>query len=266
MISITLLKKELKSNYKILLIFMAILTLYIPIIVYMFDPKLGEMLKSFEEAMPQMMAAFGMITTGNDLISFLNSYLFGFIFLIFPMIFTIMLANKLVASYVDSGSMACLLASPNTRKKLILTQITVMLLNIFILILYATILCITTSEILFPGELNIKNYVFMSLNLLLLHLAISSIAFIASCIFNETRNSYLIGIGIPLVFFLLNSLSKIGDKLQNLKYTTIFTLLQSDKIAAGETNVLPHMFALLGIAVVLYSLGAYIFTKKDLPL
>jgi len=266
MISLPLLKKELKSNIKILFIFMAILSLYVPLIVYMFDPKLAEMLKAFEDTMPGMMAAFGMVVSGSDLISFLNSYLFGFILLIFPMVFTIMLANKLVASYVDSGSMVCMLASPNKRSKIIATQILVMLINIFILIFYSTTIAIVTSEMLFPGDLNIKNYILMNVGLFALHLAISGIAFLASCIFNETKNSYLIGVGIPIVFFLLKMLANMGEELQNLKYATIFTLLPTDKIASGDTDVLLPIVILFAIATVLYAAGAYIFNKKDLPI
>ena len=266
MISLPLLKKELKSNVKMLIIFMTILTLYVTIIVYMFDPKLAEMLKAFEETMPGVMAAFGMVVSGSDLISFLNSYLFGFILLIFPMVFTIMLANKLVASYVDTGSMACLLASPNKRSKIVTTQILVMLINIFILIFYSTAIAIVTSEMLFPGDLNIKNYILMNVGLFALHLAISGIAFLASCIFNETKNSYLFGVGIPIVFFLIKMLANMGKELQNLKYATIFTLLPTDKIALGDTDVLLPISILLVIAIGLYATGAYIFTKKDLPI
>lgn len=266
MISLPLLKSEIKSNAKVLVIFMVIMSIYIPVIVYMYDPKLAEMLKGFEEAMPDMMAAFGMVVTGSDLISFLNSYLFGFILLLFPMIFSIMLANKLVAKYVDSGSMACLLASPNTRRKIIFTQILVMKLNLFILISYATALAIITSQIFFPGDLNIKGYLLMSLSLYILQLAIGSIAFCASCIFNETKNSYLYGAGIPIIFYLIKMLANMGGKLENLKYATIFTLLPVDKISAGESGTLTPVLILLAIATVFYLIGAYIFTKKDLPI
>ncbi|QSX05737.1 ABC transporter permease subunit [Sedimentibacter sp. zth1] len=266
MISLPLFKKEIKSNYKILLIFMAILALYVPIMVYMFDPKLGDMLKQFEEAMPGMMSAMGMTSAGNDLISFLDSYLFGFILIVFPMIFTIMLANKLVAGYVDSGSMACILASPNTRKKIIFTQILVMIINILLLVLFSTILAIVTSEIMFPGQLNIKNYILMSLSLFLLQLAVAGISFLASCIFNESKNSFLFGAGIPILLYLVNMLANMGGNLENLKYATIFTLLPSSEIAAGKTDILLPILILVTISIVLYSVGAYIFTKKDLPL
>lgn len=39
--SIPLLKREIKSNYKILLLFMGIVTLYSGIITAMYDPEVG---------------------------------------------------------------------------------------------------------------------------------------------------------------------------------------------------------------------------------
>ena len=42
--------------------------------------------------------------------------------MILPMVFSIMLANKLIMGYIDNGSMAYLIATPNTRFKIVLTQ------------------------------------------------------------------------------------------------------------------------------------------------
>ena len=72
--------------------------------------------------MPEMMAAFGMTSIGDTLIEFLSAYLYGFLFMILPMVFSIMLANKLIMGYIDNGSMAYLLATPNTRFKIVFTQ------------------------------------------------------------------------------------------------------------------------------------------------
>ena len=67
--------------------------------------------------MPEIMSAFGMANTGSTLTEFLSNYLYGFLLLVFPMILEIILANKLVVKYVDIGSMAYLLSTPNSRNK-----------------------------------------------------------------------------------------------------------------------------------------------------
>ena len=49
--NLTLYKKELKGSLKLLVIFAAVLTLYIVMIVDMFDPELADALKQFEQMM-----------------------------------------------------------------------------------------------------------------------------------------------------------------------------------------------------------------------
>ena len=72
--SIPLLKREMKSNYKILILFMGIITLYSGIITAMYDPKLGAGINALAESMPEFFAVFGMENPGVTLLDFLNNY------------------------------------------------------------------------------------------------------------------------------------------------------------------------------------------------
>lgn len=129
----TLLKRELKINGKLLALFLAVLTLYGGMITSMFDPKLGESLKAMADSMPDLFSAFGMNQSGATLTEFLSNYLYGFLLVVFPMVFLILLANRLLTRYLDRGSIAFLLATPNRRSKLALTQAFVMVLLLFCL-------------------------------------------------------------------------------------------------------------------------------------
>ena len=266
MISIPLLKREIKSNYKLFIIFAAVLTMYISVIIPMFDPEIGEALAEFEKAMPEMMAAFGMSNPGTTLIEFINTYLFGFLFIVFTMIFEIIIANKLIAKYVDSGSMAYLLATPNKRSKIAITQGIFMLLSVATLILFITLVGIISSEVYFPGDLDINKYILMNVGLYCLHIAISGLGFFASCISNDTKFSYSISAGIPIGFFIIQLLANMGGKLENFKYFTIFSLFNTDKLINGETSGIWMFIILLLIGVSLYIIGILRFNKRDLPL
>ena len=70
-----LFKLEWKSNYKILVIFCLILTMYTTIMLAMYDPKLGTALETFAKSMPEIMAMVGMSGTPTTLIDFLSTYL-----------------------------------------------------------------------------------------------------------------------------------------------------------------------------------------------
>ena len=80
-----LLKREIKSNCKVFLIIAAVASMYISVMVSMFEPGLGEMLAEFEKAMPGLMSAAGMTNPGTTLQSFLKTYLYGFFMFVLPM-------------------------------------------------------------------------------------------------------------------------------------------------------------------------------------
>ena len=63
--NITLLKKEIKSNWLQLIIFLAVLTMYGVMVTMMYEPELGESLKMMAESMPEIFAAFGMAEVGE---------------------------------------------------------------------------------------------------------------------------------------------------------------------------------------------------------
>lgn len=264
MFSFTLFKREMKANYKLLTIFIYILTIYILSVVWMFNPDSTNAFDAVIKSMPGLMKAFGFAMSGNSLLGFIATDLYGMLVLMFPMIFSIILGNKLVAGYVDRGSMAYLLATPNKRVKLALTQALSMWVNMAILIAYTTVAIIIFSAIMHPGKLEIGKFVIMNVVIYFLHIAISAICFFASCISNDTKRSFTIGAGIPIIFFLIQMLANLGGKLENLKYFTIFTLFNTSDIIAGKSVVLPILL-LAAIAIILYSAAIFIFSKRDLP-
>lgn len=262
----TLFKREIKANYKIVIIFLGILTMYSTMIVAMFDPKLGESLTLMAESMPQIFSAFGMTKPATTLIGFVANYLYGFILVVIPLIFIILTSNRLVTRYVDRGSMAYLLATPNTRRKIITTQAVVLMSGILTLVLYATTICIVTSSILFPGELDVKNFLLMNVGLYGLLFFFGGLCFFSSCKFNDTRYSYGFGGGLSVLFVLLQMISQVGEKFENLKYLTPLTLFNAEKLSLGDSSAILSVAILYILGLALYLIGIRIFNKKDLSL
>src|SRR5699024_2672307 len=82
-------------------------------------------------------------------------------------------------------------------------------------------------------EFDVETYVWLRLVLLLLILAMSSIAFFASTLFNRTGMALAIGGGIPFAFFLITMIQQLMDSADGLEYITITTLFDTDAILAG---------------------------------
>ena len=97
MINKPLFSHEMRSSVRFLLIFAAVITLYVCCILFIYDPQTVEMLDYFADIMPELMAAVGMQSGTTNLLGFMISYLYGFILLVFPMLFCILRANGLIA-------------------------------------------------------------------------------------------------------------------------------------------------------------------------
>lgn len=261
----TLYRYGLKSAWLLFVILLAVITMYYTIITAMFDPKMGSVLTELSKSMPEIMAMMGMDGANTTLEGFLASYLYGFIMLLIPMLFSAVTANSLVARKVDSGSMANLLSAPVSCLRIVLTQMAVQLSGITLMVACATGIGLTTSEVCFPGELHIGRFLLMNAGTLALQWFIGGICFLSSCIFNDSKKSLAVGVGIPLFSYVLQMIGNFSPELEGFRYASFFTLFDQQGVSGGDQGALPGMFILLGGAILCYITAAVVFTKKDIP-
>ena len=266
MINGSLYIKEMKKSVIMLLIFGGILLMYVSIIIGMYDPEMMAALESFYGIMPELMASVGMTSGATTLIGFMVSYLYGFILLIFPMLFCILRGNGLIAKYTDNGSMAVLISAPVKRKTVVLTQLSVLLSGVIILVTYITCLELSVCAVKFRGQLAVGELLKLNLALLFLHLFIAGICFFFSCLFSDTKYSIAFGAGVPAFMYVLQMLANVGEKTEAAKYFTFFTLFDAEGIAANQAAAFGRSFILLAGAIILYIAGTAVFCKKDICL
>lgn len=264
MINWTLYRREMKAGAKLLLIFGAIMTMYVACIIALYDPATVEMLDGFARAMPQIMAAVGMTPGAAHLLGFMISYLYGFVLLIFPMVYSILRANGLIAKYVDSGAMVYLVAAPVRRRTIACTQMLVLLSGIGLLLIYTTALEAALAQALFPGALALDALLMLNAGLISLHFFIGGICFLASCLFSETKYSLLLGAGLPVLMYVFQMVANVGDGARFMKYFSAFTLFDPNGLADFANGALLKAAILLLGALALYPAGIAAFCKKDL--
>ncbi len=264
MISKPLYAQELRGIWKLLAIFAAVLTMYFTIIVWMFSPEMGTSLKAFEEMMPQLMKIVGMYTSSTTMVGFMAAYLYGFLMQLFPMIFSILVGNRLIAQKVDRGSMAYLLAAPVRRRTVAVTGLCVLVTGIAAIVAYVTILGIVDASIMFPGSLEIGKFLLINVAALCLHLFIGSVCFAASVFAADAKQSVAFGAGIPALMFVLQMLGNAGEQVEAVKYATFFTLFDPQSIAAGSAGSMWGPLALLAGAALLFGASVAVFERKDL--
>ncbi|MDD5492322.1 MAG: ABC transporter permease subunit [bacterium] len=263
----TLFKATTRANWLIGLIFLAIMMMYLAIIISMFDPESLAGLNAMLETLPrELVAAMGFEMLGAGLTSFLGNYYYGFIAIMFPMIYCIIIANRLVAKHVDSGSMAYLLSTPNSRLTIVATQAIFLLVSVTILFGLVTFAGIAISQAAFPGQLDTGGFLLLNLVTLLTFYAISGICFFFSCVFDDIKYSLAFGAGIPIAFFVLNMLANVSEQYAWIGNFSLFTLLDPIEILAGGSFPVTTMIILTGLAIVMYTGGMISFNRRNLPL
>lgn len=260
MFSIPLLKQTIKSNFKLFAIITGVLCLLITIIMSVFVPTTIEDIKNASAAAP-----INPLGDVSSLIAFIANQFYGMMAIVFPMIYLIIVGNKLVAGQVDKGSMAYNLSTPTTRTQITSTSAFYLVGSLAVMFALISAFGVSVAAIVQPGVLDYTGFLILTLGCFLLQFAISGISFFASCVFNNSGKSLSIGAGIPLLFFALKLVSGMSDKLEFLKYFSLNTLFDTKAIMDGQGYAL-KLLILLAIGVVLYIIGINGFKKKDLPL
>lgn len=262
----TLFAKELRANLFVSGIIAAVLAMYIGMIVSMFDPKLGESLDLMMQSMPEVFAAFGMSTQATTLLEFMLNYLYGFLLTVFILVLILVMVNKLMVRYLDRGAMAYLLATPNSRTRIALTMAGVMVAVLAGLMIVVTALEAGFAEGMFPGELDMVALMQVNAGLLALWLALAGLCFLSACLFSNATAGLWVGGGLGIAFFLMQMVSKVGDKFEALENVNPLTLFDYYGLAAGEASAIGGAVALAASAVVLFAAAVAVFDRRDLSI
>ena len=263
----TLFKRNVKSDYFLWLVILFILSFYMLSIASMFDPEKQNSLNDMMNLLPPgMMEALGFSTTGTTLLTFIMGFIYGTLIFMFPPLYPAISNNRLVARHVDRGSMAYLLSSPNSRIQIVFTQAVFSVVSTTALIVGITAIGILECQLLSPGQLEIGNFIMINIYLLFLFWTISGISFCASCLFNDTRHSTAVGVGLPYAFLLFKILGNTGEQMKWIGKMSLYNLFSPDKFLAGDDFVIYASIILVSLAFALYISGIMIFNKKDLPL
>ena len=152
MFSKTIFKQTLKSNYKLWMIFTAVMALMSAIVIAVYDPKMIQSMMDMVKDMPGMADMMGDRMDGmTSLLGMLGESFYVMQGTILALIFVIMTANSLVASQVDRGSMAYILSTPIKRAKVVRTQALYLITSIFFMFLVITIIGLSSVQLFHHG-------------------------------------------------------------------------------------------------------------------
>jgi ABC-2 type transport system permease protein len=241
--------------------------MYMGSILSLYNPDSAQAMEETLKLIPEELArAMGIGNVPADLTGFLGNYFYSMLVFMIPLIYVSIMGNRLMAKMVDNGSMAYLLSTPNNRVKIALTQGIYYLLGIAVLFVFLTGVTIGMSQAMYPNLLDIPAFILLNTCAFLLTCAISAICWFFSCLFNDTKYSLAFGVGIPVLFFMLNMFGGIKEELGWLTSLSLYRLFRAAEILSGSTNTLGICLVFAAIVFGLYTGGIYVFKRKNLPI
>ncbi len=254
---------DLKENKVLIVVFTLIILIYGTVSVGMYDPNTAEAFDAILDMLPAaVIRMMGFDNMGGAITPFISNYLYGFIMLIFPLIFTIMVGNRLVSRHVDSGSMIYLITTPYTRRKIVITQAVFFVTSMFFIFLVNVGVIIIMAEAMFPGMLEIGNFLVLNLVTFAVHMLLAGVTFVFSVVFGDSSKCIGFSGGLLISFFVLTMLSGIDEKTEFLKYFTPFSFIDIEYILSGHG--LLFFFGLSVVATGVFIGGIELFHKKSL--
>ena len=197
--------------------------------------------------------------------------------LLLPIIYIIMASNNLIASQVDTGSMAYVLSTSIKREEVTCTQalyLVLSLLAMFVCTSITSLICFSIVNV--SSSLTYGKLLLMNLGAFLVLFAMSGINFFTSCSFDQSKKSMSLGGGLSMFFLVCTILGLFGspvipavvrlDALNFFNYVSIITLFDTISIIDGTLTFIYKLVILAVIGIVGYIAGSFIFKKKDLPL
>ena len=294
MISIPLLKQTIKSNFGLWIVS----TLTVSLLYTIIKIAVGSIVVSGNTdpnaLLPyiQALAAAGLtlenlfITIGinpdilSGLASMDSSVLISMIFypvvgVLLPLVYTVIVGNKLFASQIDRGSLAFVLSTPIKRSKIAITQMSYFVLSIVLMFVFITGVDIILT-ITIDNSLELDKILLLNLGLSLFTLAMASITFMFSAIFNYSKHSLSLSGGFALVFFISKILGLFGsDLFMNMgigiepmgffNNITMISLINTSSILDGTNDYIIQFVILVLISIICFTTGSIWFTKKDIP-
>ncbi|MFI3296649.1 MAG: ABC transporter permease subunit [bacterium] len=263
---LTLFKYDIKQNWGVWTIVLAVLLLYFTVILGMYDPVSNQTLIDLAamKMSPEWLQAFGFeVQVTSSLIDFISSFFYGMLMILFPLIYLIIGANRVVVQHIDRGSMAFLLTAPFTRTKILRTQIIFLVGSLFDLFFTFTVIAVLLAHFQFPGMLDYGQFIYLNLGVFLLYFLLSSIAILGSVIFNQSRHAMAVIAGVPVLMYIMQMIANANPTYEWTKYLSCFTLFDNTAIASGELTIINYL-AMFVLSVVIYFVAFTIFKRRDI--
>ena len=259
-----LFKKEFNDSFKSLLIWASIISIIYILIISLYPSiisstnNINEILEGFS---PEMLEIFNMDII--DLSKYSGWYTSeGLIFIILGIgIYSAILGSSIVLKEESDKTIEYLAVLPISRTKILLTKVFVGIVNILLITFIVGLVNTVGAAII--EEINFSQILMISITPCLTSLILFFISLFVSMFFKKTNKSLSISIGLVFVFYLIDILTKLSDKLEWLKYLTPITLADTRSLISNNEFDIMYVFITIIICVFISGLSIMLYNKKE---
>ena len=142
----TIFKHTFKSNFKIWLIITLVLSVMNGVMIAVFEPSTINSITNMVKDTP-----LSSLLADTSFLGMLAQTFYSIHGVILPLIYIIIVANNLIVSQVDRGSMAYILSTPIKRIEVVITQAIYFITSLFMMILISTVVGLFTIQAFHGG-------------------------------------------------------------------------------------------------------------------
>lgn len=227
-------KKILMANFKNNKIFILYMSIGIITMLSMMlgmypliseNDMMNDLLKTMPEELLKAFSSFGQLNNLND---FLYMKYYNSVHLYILMGTVIVLIDKLLGKPLEDTSLVYFLNAKVSRKKFLLNQIIALNTATFIITFVSVVFGGVASTILFKNKFILIDFLKINIFLTVLFMLIGALN-LALATFTKDGDKIIVYMSIFTIGgYFIDMVSKITDKLDNLKYLTVFRLYKQE--------------------------------------
>lgn len=262
-----MLKREIKVNFKSFLIWTLIL-ITIFFVVFLIYPSIinseniemmDEMMNMFPE---EMLKAFNMdISSIDSAFGWLKSEGFVLVLLVIGSYAGIIGSNILLKEESDK-TIEYLNSLPVTRKKIAISKVLCGAFYVLLMVLLVGIFNFLGLSI--TESFDIKQFILLSITPVFPAFVIFFLTLFISTFTHKTKKMVGLSLGIVFLSYILQIISTISDKVEFLKYLSVFTLADTRNVIQ-EISINPIMIIIsFGLSIILLIATIIHYDRKEL--
>jgi beta-exotoxin I transport system permease protein len=258
---------ELKANLRSFWIWSGVLFFLalINMSSYRTMAKSSKELEALMNKMPQgLKAVFHMdkLSMGN-ILGYYSTKSLAMVMMLGSM-FCVILLSSIISKEEADKTAEYLMAKPLSRNEIAITKILSGLTLIFIFFLIVFVSNFAFIEMFKLRTYNFSAFLMINLGILIIYFLFASIGLFISMFISSSRALISVSIGIVMAAFFLNTIARLTQWLEFLKYISPFYYLDPGDIILGLKSPLPGYAGMFVASIILIVVSVLLYRRKDI--